>query len=142
MKLWNSTIDSIYKKFAQKLKSIGFKPLDCGSYRMVWQRKGIVIKIPLNESGILDNMVESAVWHLYKSKPTPQGYYLAPSRLLKNNCLMMVSVDVDSDDDLPAWAYTIDACQVGIYKNRFVAYDYALDVEVPDDLAQEYFGLF
>jgi len=139
---WNSTIEKIYNRYGETLISKGFIRLDCGAYRMVYQRKGIVIKVPINEDGIFDNMIEDAAWHIHKSKPTRDGYYLAPCRILRNKCLMMVTVDVESNGELPDWASDIDGCQVGIYKNEFVAYDYAINVEVPRYLVQKYIGYF
>lgn len=141
-KMWNSTIKSVYERFGEKLIKKGFKRLDCGSYRMVFHRNGIVIKVPHNQDGILDNIVEADAWRTVKNKPTRHGYYLAPCRLLKNKCLMMVYVDVDSEGELPSWAFMIDASQVGLYKNRYVAYDYALDVDISKELLEKYFGYF
>ena len=77
----------------------------------------------------------------YKNNKTPRGLYLAPCRLLHNRCLLMVYVEIDVyDRKMPKWVRFVDNEQVGIYKDRYVAYDYALDVDVPDELVKKYFG--
>jgi hypothetical protein len=139
--LWCISKDIEFQKFQEYLESVGFQCLDSGDSRIAYQRGNVVIKVPRNTSGIVDNDVESCVWHLYKNSPTPEGFYLAPCRLLKNGALMMVAVDTEDKSDPPAWAENIDGCQVGLYKQRHVAYDYALDVNVPDELAKKYFGI-
>jgi hypothetical protein len=77
---------------------------------------------------VIDNRVEAAAWRKYKSQPTDLGIHLAPCRLLTNGCLMMVTIEKLNAWDHPLWAKKIDGQQVGSYKGKTVAYDYALDV--------------
>ena len=120
--------DDLYSEFTNHLKSIGFEFIDYGSFRNVYKRNNIVIKIPLVYDGIVDNKIEASVWKKYKNSPTDRNIYLAPCRLLSNGCLMMMAVDYVPSNEKPKWAKQIDCQQVGRYKNRVVAYDYALDV--------------
>lgn len=73
---------------------------------------------------------EWQAWKKYRERATSFGIFLAPCRLLSNGCLMMMTVDTDSreEEELPNWATKIDCSQVGIYKERLVAYDYALEL--------------
>jgi hypothetical protein len=137
--LWNGTIENRYKKFQFMLESKGFLYLDVGGCRHTFQRNNIVIKVPHREAGVIDNIVEAAVWRKYKNGKTPEGIRLAPCRLLPNNSLMMVYVELDIDyRKLPSWAKSVDCEQVGMYNGCYVAYDYALDVDVPDEIAEKY----
>jgi hypothetical protein len=138
-KLWNKTVRDLYHKFEEHIEDMGFEYIDSGGCREVFWRGNVVIKVPNREAGIIDNIVEAAVWRQYKHKKTPEGILLAPCRLLRNKCLMMVYVEMEENGNkLPKWANKVDCEQVGIYKNRYVAYDYALDVEVPDEIADKY----
>jgi hypothetical protein len=78
----------------------------------------------------IDNKMEARAYKKYRNGPTDTGIYLAPCRLLSNGCLMMMSVEKINyyDQDRPSWADMIDSRQVGKYKDRVVAYDYALDL--------------
>jgi hypothetical protein len=118
-----------FANFVEQLEAAGFEHIGFGSFRQTFMRGNIVVKVPRNPDGITDNMMEAMAWRKYKSKPTDQGIYLAPCRLLPNMCLMMVAVDDSLDyDEKPAWAACIDCKQVGKYKDRVVAFDYALDL--------------
>lgn len=118
-----------YDNFTKHLSQIGFKRLDSGDFRSVWVRNKIVIKIPLSMDGAIDNLVEAKAWRKYKKKKAKLGIYLAPCRILPNCTLMMVKVNLSySYKKNPDWSQMIDQEQVGIYKKRFVCYDYALDI--------------
>src|SRR5574337_559098 len=124
-----------YKFFIKHLLKSGFKEIGSGSFRRAFTRGNIVIKVPLNEDGIIDNVVESKAWKTWRNGPaTVHKFYLAPCRLLPNHALMMVKVDEECVDlekwyrSLPDWINKIDNLQVGFYKERFVAYDYALGI--------------
>lgn len=108
----------------------GFEHVGGGMFREAYMRKGVVIKVPHNRDGYVDNRTEAAAWRKYRNKPTSLGVYLAPCRLLPNGCLMMRAVDTERPNysSLPTWAQSIDCSQVGFYKGRLVAYDYALDI--------------
>ena len=118
-----------YASFVDHLRSVGFKDIDSGCFRTVMGRKHIVIKIPHNTDGIVDNRVEATAWRKYKNRKTDNGYFLAPCRLLANGCLLMMMVDTEweptKEDN---WIYSIDGAQAGRYHGRTVAYDYALNV--------------
>lgn len=117
-----------YDKFISNLEKMNFEYLGQGSFRMVYKRGKIVIKIPLSVAGLLDNMAEHRAYHTYFSKRTKQGFKLAPCRLLPNGTLMMVAMRFTWDAKLPRWATMIDGHQVGQYKGKTVAYDYALNL--------------
>lgn len=115
--------------YAKHIEEHGFKYLDSGASRHTYIRNKVVIKIPNSDYGVYDNEAEAKAWRDYRNSPTPNGYQLAPCRLLSNGCLMMVTVDLDFDWRLrPHWARYIDGAQVGLYRGQFVAYDYASDV--------------
>jgi hypothetical protein len=120
-----------YEAFVRRLKSIGFHYVDSGSFRHVYCRRNIVIKIPKNYNGEIDNIMEAKAYRKYKNRPTNLGLYLAPCRMLPDNCLMMVKVNTPMlKDKYPVWANydTIDRRQVGRYRNRIVAFDFALNL--------------
>ena len=119
-----------FDSMCDKLKDSGFTYVGSGMFRAVYMRGGVVVKVPHNKDGYIDNRTEAAAWRKYRNKPTSFGAYIAPCRLLANGCLMMVSVDECAIDyhKLPAWAKKIDCSQVGMYKGNLVAYDFALDV--------------
>lgn len=126
-----------YDSFVNQLSKTGWMWVGGGSFRRVWGRNNHVVKIPRNNDGELDNIMEFKAWRKYRNKPTSLGLFLAPCRLLQNNCLLMANVDVDSgaEIELP-WQHPtdpnlnlLDKDQAGIYKGRVVAYDYALDLQ-------------
>lgn len=122
--------DYVFRSFVEQLESKGFYYLGSGSFRKTWARKNVVVKIPSNLDGVVDNRVEASVWRRYRNQPNSFGYHFAPCRLLPNGCLMMVKVEWRDmrDEDRAEWIRFIDSNQVGKYKGRVVAYDYALDV--------------
>lgn len=119
-----------FKTFIRKIESAGFEIIGNGGFRDTYQRKGVVIKIPRNRDGEIDNIVESTAWHKYKSSVTSLGIYLAPCRILHNGCLMMATVKLlPNFESCPKWVKGMhDGWQVGTYKDRIVAYDYALEI--------------
>ena len=129
-----------YDEFKNYLEVLGFDQIGCGGFRLVYGRKKIVVKIPRYRDGIIDNRVEAAAWRKYKSRPTDMGVNLAPCRILSNNCLMMVAVNPLSywAENMPKWAALIDNSQVGAYKGRIVAYDFALDINERIQLETEW----
>lgn len=114
----------------EELERLGFEYLDEGCFRRVFVRGKIVIKVPLNFDGEIDNLIEARAWHQFRNRPTPLGLRLAPCRLLPNNYLLMVKVRVldDCDPLVPAWAEAVDNYQVGVYRGKVVAFDYALNL--------------
>jgi hypothetical protein len=129
-----------YDATCDALKSRGFEYVGAGMFRAVFMRGGVVVKVPHNKDGYIDNRTEAAAWRKYRNKPTSRGAYVAPCRLLDDGCLMMVSVDSDNINyaNLPAWARQIDCSQVGMYKGRMVAYDFALDVMEREEWEKEW----
>lgn len=125
---------SNYYDFVASLKDRGWCFLGEGSFRLVYVKDNWVIKVPRDEDGALDNLMEAKAWRKYKSKRTSLGLYLAPCRLLLNGCLLMVAVETEHNKKLP-WKPTkndypiLDKDQAGVYKNRVVAYDFALDLK-------------
>lgn len=120
--------DLKYASFVERLEKAGFEHAGYGSFRQTFIRGNVVVKVPRNPDGIIDNMMEAKAWRKYRNKPTDQGIYLAPCRLLPNGALMMVAIEHLAYDDKPHWSSHIDCNQVGKYKDRFVAYDFALDL--------------
>ncbi len=124
-------IGNKYDTFRSYLKSKGFEKIGNGSFRVTYRRGEIVIKVPRNVDGEIDNMVEAAGWRKYKSSPTDDGIPLAPCRLLVNGCLMMRKVDmtyIDRSHKNFQWVEKIEGHQVGEYRGKLVAYDYALSL--------------
>lgn len=117
----------VYEKFAAYLGTIGFNYLNQGSFRQVYERGSVVIKIPLNRNGMYDNMAEARAYRKYRNRPTRRGVYLMPCRLLPNGCLMMRKFE-DGEYKRPDWSKFVDGHQLARYKGRVVAYDYALDL--------------
>lgn len=124
-----------YVEFINHITKAGFEQIDSGSFRNVFARKNIVIKVPMNSDGEIDNRVEAAVWKKYKNNPTDRGIYLAPCRLLPNGCLMMGKCKFDyTEAEITErwshghWSSKVEGNQIGKYRNRMVAYDYALNV--------------
>ena len=119
------------------LESIGFEYCGEGYSRKAYLRKNTIIKVPLSKHGLIDNLSEARAYRLYRDK-TMNKIVLAPCRLLNSFCLMMPRVDIKSWNELkqsiqpvgkiPAWVYSIDGAQVGFYKGKIVAYDYAGDI--------------
>lgn len=115
-----------YVDFINHLYDVGFEEIDSGSFRTAFVRGNVVIKVPMSDEGLIDNMVEARGWKTYKHKATRNRIRLAPCRLLPNGALMMVKVEPTSEG--PEWIKVVDGEQVGLYKGRVVAYDYALDL--------------
>lgn len=112
------------------LKLAGFRYLDSGSFRRVYSRGNIVIKLPHCIDGYIDNVMEARGWRKYKNKPTEWGARFAPCRLLPDGLLMMVKVDYSNItySSLPNWAKQMDGAQIGTWKGKLVSYDFALNM--------------
>jgi hypothetical protein len=119
-----------YESFRKSLENRGFVYIGSGDFRRVYRRGKMVVKIPSSRHGAIDNYMEARAWHKYRNTPTPIGASLAPCRLLPNWCLMMASVQTCSREESSrlGWSRDIDKAQVGLYKGRVVAYDYALNL--------------
>jgi len=130
---FNNKEFEFYRSIENDFINRGFKYLAQGYSRTGYGRNNIVIKIPHNKLGIEDNIIEAKAYSKYKNGPTNLGYYLAPCRLIKHNCLIMHRVKILSRHDkrFPKWGTKIDNHQVGIslVSNKIVCYDYALDME-------------
>lgn len=125
---WNGyDLSKQYDEFTNHLKDKGFELIGEGSFRRVYARGKVVVKVPYNTDGLNDNRIEHKAFHTLFSKPSRDGIQCAPCRLLPNGCLMMVRME-NRYVDYPKWASRVDGKQVGIYKGRVVAYDYALDL--------------
>jgi hypothetical protein len=98
--------------------------------RTIYIGNGFVRKFPTCESGERANEHERRMY--VESWDTDDYFHqkLAPCRLLKDGSLIMRHVRCDFAldfdwDSLPGWTHDIDCQQVGYYKGRIVAYDYA-----------------
>lgn len=109
-----------------KLESSGWKFIGKGRHRRVIRRKNVIIKIPYQPDGMKANEIEYNLYKNYRNDWDSEHHlYYAPCKLLLNGCLMMRYVKV-IDNDFPDWAARmIDGPQVGYYKNRIVAFDFA-----------------
>lgn len=122
--------------FQFKIELAGFENVGAGSFRRVFKRGKVVIKVPKNHNGVIDNLFEAHAWKTLRNKPSEIGVVCAPCRILPNGCLMMVVVEAydlyDQDGKYkiprPEWVGNIDSAQAGFYKGQWVAYDYALDL--------------
>jgi len=143
MTVWAEDDDIVnrLKDFIDYLESVGFESLNSGSFRVAYIRGKVVIKVPYNTDGMIDNKVEAKAYRHYRNNPTSRQLYLAPCRMLANGCLMMVVVDTSIDvDSSPAWTHRVDRTQVGMYKSRYVAYDYACDIVERSHWERQWFG--
>jgi hypothetical protein len=130
-----------YDQFRMHLLSRGFNNVGAGSFRSCFARGKIVIKVPENYDGIVDNKVEAAAYRKYKNGPTSLGIMMAPCRLLSNGCLMMAYVHpckMNPYDDHPQWVKKVEGWQCGYYKGKIVAYDFALSIEERFDWEKEW----
>ncbi len=138
---YGGSVDGEFDDFEEKILEAGFNFIGQGSFRQTFARGNVVIKIPKNQDGIIDNRVEAAAWKKYHKKPTTRKLRLAPCRLLPNGCLMMVKVKVKSGGkDFPKWLSEVqcDGRQGGLYKRRYVLYDYACDMPERHDWEKEW----
>lgn len=116
-----------YRPFINLITNCGFVNIHTGSFRIGYQRRNTFIKVPKNGDGIIDNVVEAIAWRKYRNNPTNRHIYLAPCRLLNNFCLMMPAVQTKCEERPPWFCNLIDN-QAGLYHNRYVTYDYALEL--------------
>src|ERR1700748_2519731 len=94
---------SKYKDFISYICNHGYKYLSYGGFREVYTNNKVVIKVPRNKNGLMDNRVEAKAFSVYHKKPTKEGVRVAPSRLLSNGCLMQAFVKFDWPTGAPAW---------------------------------------
>lgn len=125
----------LYASFRDHLTSIGYEYIASGSFRYVYRRRNVIVKIPRSFDGVVDNIIEAKAYSVYRNKPTSLGIILAPSKLMINYCLMMPHLKCHSQDlillkkeEMPNWAYQLDAHQVGLRNGKIMAYDYALNM--------------
>lgn len=95
-----------------------------GRTRKVFRRGNVVVKIPLNEKGFLDNAMEAGMYRKYGKKGDIVPY--ARCRLTRAGFLVMEYVaPVARGFVAPDWAGFVDCCQVGHNsKGELLAYDY------------------
>ena len=96
-----------------------------GRNRLVFESRGVVIKLPLNDYGMHDNEREAR-----KYRERRYFHPMAPCRLAKLfDIPLVVMQKVDTKvpyQDLPEWAAQVDCGQVGRdRRGALVAYDYA-----------------
>ncbi len=94
-----------------------------GRNRIVYRRRNIVIKFPLNDYGIYDNNYE---YRFYKKHKKSGFIPYANCKIWKNNVLIMEYIKhVGWKDGQPDWCNFVDCGQVGMDKNnKLVAYDF------------------
>lgn len=94
---------------------------DCGRNRAVFISKFCVIKVPINDNGVIDNDWEASV----KSDTTANGRWLEIDGLV---CCMQQKLNTEiKDHDLPDWVGSVDCQQVGYdRKGNLRAYDFGL----------------
>ena len=104
----------------------GFEFLGAGRNRFVFRKpeSDWVIKVPINEYGMLDNDSEDIYFHRH------QTGFMARCKLIQLcdvPILVMEYVDINLEKkDMPDWSAWVDCQQVGRNKNgKIVAYDYA-----------------
>ena len=125
---YNAEYFAQFLPFEEHLLASGFERVGQGSFRRVYERNRVVIKIPINRDGTMDNCVEALGYKKYRNGPTDLGLRLAPCRILPNGCLMMVAVDRYNGYNHPWNNVPTDGEQNGYFKGRLVAYDYACDL--------------
>jgi hypothetical protein len=127
--MFGGGVGAKYDRFIEKLVKSGFMYVGSGSFRTAYVRNKIVIKVPANKDGIIDNRFEAAAWKIYRKK-RGEAIRLAPCRLLPNGCLMMVYASYDIlKDKKPAWLKDVyDGGQGGKYRGKWVVYDYAVSL--------------
>ena len=115
------------ERLERLLVSVGFRRLDSGRHRLAFLSPSgrNVVKVPINDFGVLDNGRESTRWGR-----RAEMWPLARCRLFCDGLLLvMEAVEILPNwtfSDLPEWAKWIDGGQVGLNrKGEFVAYDYA-----------------
>lgn len=94
---------------------------DCGRNRAVFISKFCVIKIPINDNGVLDNDWEASVI----SDTTAKGRWLEIEGLV---CCMQQKLNTEVVyKDLPDWVNSVDCRQVGYdRKGNLRAYDFGI----------------
>lgn len=115
----------------ERLISLGYTPISGRSrVAMLHHRKRHVIKIPLNDIGILHNNREQrACWQGRREEqfiPIATCRIFYADRSIGLPLLMMEYLDtaIPSGFKFPDWALSVDSLQVGIdHKRRVVAYD-------------------
>jgi hypothetical protein len=125
---------AFYNEVRNDLIKRGFKGLGNGSSRYGYQRGKVVVKVPHNEGGYYDNIMEAYAYHTYRKAPDDIGRVFAPCRLLPNGCLMMVFVERKERYEMPDWTHFIDQAQCGTFKDRIVVYDSAYNLYYHGDI--------
>lgn len=101
----------------------GFCYLNKGGFRVVYRRKNVVIKFPMDFFGLEDNICEAYAYHKYRKGSNHNGEFFAPCKLLSDGCLLMNFVNKMEYKDMPRWTFYIDSSQCGMFNGRVVAYD-------------------
>lgn len=100
----------------------GHKFLGVGRNRIAFRRGDVVVKVPSNSAGHMDNYLEAARWRPWSAMGEAQ---YARCRLLRNGWLVMVYAEPMQIADMPDWADFVDCRQVGrTRQGKVVAYDF------------------
>lgn len=100
-----------------KLIEVGF-----GSNRAVYKvaNRNIVFKVHYGEYAPESNQAEADLWKKLAGHPARKR--IAPCRMVGKGVLVMRYVETGWPT--PRWAYNVDGGQGGMYKGRWVLYDY------------------
>lgn len=95
-----------------------------GTQRWVYDMGVYVLKVPLDEAGLMANDREANTFKRWKNRPDLDGCYYARCHLWKNGWLLMEKI-TPLKEDPPEWADWIDCHQVGQTRHgKVVAYDF------------------
>lgn len=103
--------------------------IGAGRHRVGFARGNVVVKVPKNDQGMIDNIREYNMYQ--RSLKDPKGYHpMARNKLLYVDdvpILYIEKLDVsDRLENYPPWAEEIDSLQVGRdKKGKWKAFDYA-----------------
>lgn len=116
----NDTFTAKAQALIDRLTSKYGEPL-CGRNRAVFISKFCVIKVPINDNGLVDNDWEASV----KSDITASGRWLELNGLV---CCMQQKLNTEIPKrGLPAWVSSVDCQQVGYdRRGNLRAYDFGL----------------
>ncbi len=135
--LWRGIKDSAFADAALEVMTHpGAVYLGRGTSRTCWRIGNLVFKIPNSPKQLGCNQNERVCWT--EARGTEARKRLAPCWLTRDGILVMRVVEIpgsghaadntrERHPECPGWAHHIDSCQVGKYKDRWVAYDYGYE---------------
>ncbi len=108
------------------------EPLGHGSCRAVFRVVGrdLVLKVQFGSYAPRANEAEATLWRVLAKEPARKR--IAPCRMLKSGVLVMRLTVWDPSNPTPEWAWPVDGGQGGMYRGRWVLYDYGHEMFRPD----------